>query len=77
VKALGGNQENSDAIYGLAADVMGTLSQQAGGDPDKMDAILQKAMENPAGFAESFTPEQKQKLRELGSKIEGQRKQTP
>ena len=42
VKALAGSPENTEAIYGLAADVMGNLSQQADGDPDKMDAILQK-----------------------------------
>lgn len=77
VKALAGTPENTEAIYGLAADVMGTLSKQAEGDPNKMDEILQRAMENPEGFANSFTPEQKQQLRELGMKIEVQRKQTP
>ncbi|MBM4316900.1 MAG: hypothetical protein FJ116_05410 [Deltaproteobacteria bacterium] len=68
VKEVGG--EFSEDIYKLAGDVMDTLASEAQGDPDKMEKILQKAEKDPESFANSFSPEQRKKLKELANKIE-------
>ena len=68
VKELGG--EYSEEIYQLAAQIMENLVREAQGDPDKMMKILEKAQQNPSSFANTFTEEQKRKLKELGKKIE-------
>jgi hypothetical protein len=68
VKQVGG--EFSEDIYKLAGDVMDTLASEAQGDPDKMEKILQKAEKDPESFANSFSPEQRKKLKELANKIE-------
>jgi len=68
VKELGG--EYSEEIYQLAAQIMENLVREAQGDPDKMMKILEKAQQNPSAFADTFSEEQKRKLKELGKKIE-------
>lgn len=69
VRNLAGSQQNADDIYGLAADVFANITKEAGGDPEKMQKLLNEAQKNPAAFAEKWTPEQKQKLGEIGTKI--------
>ncbi|NBY21120.1 hypothetical protein EBQ74_12995 [bacterium] len=68
MKELGG--EYSEEIYQLAAQIMENLVREAQGDPDKMMKILEKAQQNPSAFADTFSEEQKRKLKELGKKIE-------
>ena len=68
VKELGG--EYSEEIYQLAAQIMENLVREAQGDPDKMMKILETAQQNPSAFADTFSEEQKRKLKELGKKIE-------
>src|SRR5690348_7596925 len=69
VEQLGGTPQNTQAIYDLAADVLGNVAKDAQGDPDKMMQLLEKASKNPEAFGNQFTPEQKQKLRELSQKL--------
>lgn len=71
LKSLAGEQ--TEEMYGLAADVLGSLAQETGGNPDKMDEILQKAMSDPASFAARFSPEQMKKLRGLAEKLEAKK----
>jgi len=69
VRNLAGSQQNTDDIYGLAADVFANITKEAGGDPEKMQKLLNEAQKNPAAFAEKWTPEQKAKLKDIGTKI--------
>lgn len=71
LRDVAGNPQRAEAIYGLAADMMSNLTSASGGDPDKMDTILQGAAANPESFLKSMTPEQRKKLREIASEIEG------
>jgi len=65
----GGSAQNTQDIYALSAEVMAHLAQQAQGDPDKMMAILAKAKEQPNGFADQWTPDQKAKLQSIANRI--------
>jgi len=69
VDMLGGSAENSEAIFELAAQIMGDLAKQTGGDPDKMQQILDQAAKNPEAFGNRLTPQQKQKLHELSLRL--------
>lgn len=70
LQKLAGSPERAEEMYGLAADLMGNLVKDTGGDPEKMEKILEKAQSDPQGFAETFTPEQQKKLEEIAKKIE-------
>ncbi len=72
VKEVGG--EYSEDLYQLAGKLMENLTREGHGDPDQMDQILEKARKDPEGFAKTFTPEQKRLLKELGQKIEKNKK---
>lgn len=70
VKAIGGNQANTEAIYQLSSEVFEQLVQQTGGDPVKMQAIIQQAKDNPKAFYEKyFSAQDKAKLQNLSVKI--------
>jgi hypothetical protein len=75
VKSVGGNAENTDAIYGLSADVMEELVQKTGGDPVKMMEILDKAKKDPEGFAKSLSPATQSKIRGLAGKVSNENTQ--
>jgi hypothetical protein len=70
VKAVGGNAQNTEKIYELAAQVMENLVKEGAGDPDKMMQILDQAQKDPSAFANRFTPAQKKLLKELAADIE-------
>jgi hypothetical protein len=70
VKALTGNEKNTEKLYELSAQIMQDLVTQANGDPDKMVKILEQAQKDPAGFAKTFSPEQQKLLKELAVDIE-------
>lgn len=72
VKEVGG--EYSEEIYQLAGKVMESLASEAGGDPEKMEKILEKAQKNPEAFANTFSDEQKRMLNQLSKKIEQSKK---
>lgn len=66
----GGDPALDQEVYGVAADIVPTLDAQAGGDPARMQAILERAMSDPAGFAASLSPEQRSRIEALGQRIE-------
>jgi hypothetical protein len=48
--ALGGDASKKQELYDISADILPILLQQAGGDPAKMLAILEKEQNNPEEF---------------------------
>ena len=66
VKELSGNSSNEQDLYKLAAEVLGNMKDNS---PEEMQRILQEAQKNPAAFAESWTPEQKKRLKEISERI--------
>lgn len=69
VESLGGNAENSEAIFALAAEIFADLAKSTNGDPKKMEEVLEKAKRNPAEFAERLSPAVKAKLKEISLKV--------
>jgi hypothetical protein len=69
VKSLAGSDQNTQAIYALAASILGNLANSASGDPEKMMELIQKAQKDPAAFAKGLTKEQKDDLSSIASKI--------
>jgi hypothetical protein len=65
----GGNEAVSDEMYQFAAEIMGTLTKDTGGDPQKMQERLKEFMANPEAFANQLTPEQQKRLKELAQKM--------
>ncbi|MGZ5051075.1 MAG: hypothetical protein ACXWF8_08530 [Methylobacter sp.] len=70
LEAVAGNAGDKQALYNLSADVMAVLFQQSGGDPAKMQALLQNAQTDPERFLNSLTPEMKAKIGNIASEIE-------
>lgn len=68
VKDVAGSSENEQAIYELAADVFGSMSEETGGDPEKMQQLLNDGLKDPESFAKRFSPEELQKLHEIAAK---------
>jgi hypothetical protein len=63
--------KNTDEVYALAAKVMERLVQKYNGDAGKISEVLERAKNNPAGFASSeFTAEELNALKALSQKIE-------
>jgi hypothetical protein len=46
------------------------LVQRSGGDPDQMNAEVERARSDPAAFAESFSPSTRARLEALSRKLE-------
>lgn len=66
---LTGSRNTSDEVYGLTADLLEPLMKKAGDDPDKLQKMVDEAQKNPEAFAETFTPEQREKLRAIAGEI--------
>lgn len=70
LEAVGGNASDKQALYNLSADVMAVLFQQSGGDPVKMQALLQKAQTDPESFLNSLPPDMKAKIGNIATEVE-------
>lgn len=68
-KVTGGNTKQSNAVYGLAASVFANVVKDSHGDPVKMQQELNKFSRDPAGFAATWTPAQREKLKELSRQL--------
>jgi len=61
-------------FYALAADIFAEVAQSAGGDVGKMTQAIDAARSDPASFAASLSPQTRERLRGLASKISDQMK---
>jgi hypothetical protein len=67
-KSVAGSKENSQALYELSAEIFSRLEKQANGDPEKLQKLMIEAARNPAAFGETFTPEERKKLKEVSDR---------
>jgi hypothetical protein len=63
LEAVGGDAGNMQELYDISADIMSILTQQADGDPEKMQAIMQEAQTDPEGFLNSLPSEIQAKIK--------------
>ncbi|AZZ36648.1 hypothetical protein CIK05_07545 [Bdellovibrio sp. qaytius] len=77
LQAVGGNQTLKNDVYDVSADIMATVQKLSEGDPAKMNALLQKALQNPGEFLKSLPSDQQAKIRDIAAKTEAQKKSAP
>jgi hypothetical protein len=68
--ALGGDTSKKEELYGISADILPILVQQAGGDPTKMLAILEKVQNNPEDFLKLLPPELQNRIKNAATELE-------
>jgi len=74
VSALAGSSENKEEIYGIAAQVMEKMTQEANGDPAKMQRLLMDAQTNPEAFyGKYFSDQDKAAVRGVANKIDSKK----
>jgi len=69
VRALTGSDALTQEFYAVAAQVLSELAQNTGGDAQKMLQVVERAKNDPAGFAAMLSPSTQQRLRELAVKL--------
>lgn len=74
VREFAGSDEAAQDIYSLSAELMENVVKESGGDPEKMQKLIEEAKKNPSAFAARFSPEQKAKLKAIAEKIPTQKK---
>lgn len=73
--ALAGTPENKQKMYEISADVMEKLTNETGGDVDKMNKILEAAQKDPKGFYDKmFDSKSKAAVEKVSSDIEKNQK---
>ena len=77
VRSLGGNKENTEEIYAISADIAATLVHETGGDPAKMQQLLQEALKTPEAFAGRLSPAQINRIKKVSEKIDAQSVKKP
>lgn len=65
-----GNEEQTQELYNISADIFTPLMESVGNDPAKAMELLQKAQTNPEAFYKSLPPEVRAKIKGVSSQIE-------
>jgi len=74
VRALTGSDALTQEFYAVAGQVLTELTQNSGGDAQKMLQAVERAKADPAGFAAMLSPATQQRLRELAVKLSDQKR---
>ena len=69
-KLVGDNPEDKQKLYRLAASIMEKMTNESGGDSQKMLEKLMESQGDPKKFYDTFGAEHKEALRQLGESIE-------
>ncbi|MBL7672010.1 MAG: hypothetical protein JNM39_16095 [Bdellovibrionaceae bacterium] len=67
---LGSQTENA---YELASQLTKTISEKAGGDPKKMEEIVNSLVSDPKSLEKLLTPAQREAIRSMASEVEAQK----
>ncbi|MBY0471433.1 hypothetical protein K2X30_09720 [bacterium] len=69
VHTLTGNPQTADEVYQLSAAILEDLVKETGGDPVKMQAIVNGAQTNPNAFEHHISDQNRSALKTLERKI--------
>lgn len=70
LKALVGSEKSED-VYKMASEIFDRLTKEAGGDPQKMQKLLEEAQKNPQSFYHKMlTDAERAKVRGLATDVE-------
>ncbi|TAJ87077.1 hypothetical protein EPO44_15825 [bacterium] len=70
VRALAGSDKVTQDFYEFAIDIFVDLMQSAGGDMKKINETLDRAKTDPAAFAATLSPRNRERLKELSTKVD-------
>ena len=70
LEAVLGNIGDKQELYNISADIMPILLQQTGGDPEKMQALLLNAQNNPAVFLNSLPANIQNRIKNVAGHVE-------
>ncbi|MBP6300285.1 MAG: hypothetical protein KA365_07730 [Arenimonas sp.] len=68
--AVGGNAANKQELYNLSAEILPILVQQTSGDPEKMQALIQKALTDPEAFFNSLPADTQAQIKNLANTVD-------
>jgi hypothetical protein len=77
VNQVAGSPEVSNQIYNLSADVFAEIHKITGGDPEKMNKLLQDAAKDPSVLGNALSEDQRKKLKEIATQIETANQKRP
>ena len=69
VKNLGLSSASQEELYGLSGDILETMVQNTGGDPEKLNAKVEQYMRDPSSLKKDLSPEQAKKIHELSEEL--------
>gem|GEM_PF-6675811 len=71
VKSLtGGDSELDGEIYQISSQVLGTLSKEAGNDPEKLKKLVEKMQRDPQSLEKYLSSSEKSRIKGVAEKIE-------
>lgn len=70
IDALTGDSSVKEDMYGASSDIFADLVKQTGGDVNKLNELLEKAMKDPESFYNHLSPAQQQQIRDIAGKIQ-------
>lgn len=73
-KMMGGNEQNVDETYKVAAEIFRGLAKDNNGNLQDIMQAVGQAQQNPEGFYKTLSPEQQAMIKALGEKAEAQKK---
>lgn len=69
LNAVGGNAASKQELYNLSAEILPILVQQTGGDPEKMQALIQKALTDPEAFFNLLPADTQAQIKNLANTV--------
>ena len=68
-RALAGSDKTTQDFYEFAIDIFVDLMLSAGGDMKKINETLDRAKADPAAFAATLSPRNRERLKEISTKV--------
>lgn len=77
VKGVAGSDENTQAIYELAAEILPIFLEMNSNDPEKATKALEEYSKDPKAFLEKLPVATRKKIKDISTKIEAEKVKKP
>lgn len=77
VKGVAGSDENTQAIYELAAEILPIFLEMNNNDPEKATKALEEYSKDPKAFLEKLPEATRKKIKAISAKIEAEKVKKP
>jgi hypothetical protein len=65
-----GSAENKERMYQLASDLMPGIASETGGDPEKMQKLVESLQRDPASLEQHLTTQQRLEIKRIAEESE-------